>query len=74
MGWSLKGAENIARLRVFELNHGDLAGYLIAKAKAVVKEKRIVKLENRIVRKVSQYMIKQVSINYATPHFGYYKA
>lgn len=74
MGWSLKGAENIARLRVFELNHGDLAGYLIAKAKAAVKEKRIVKLEKRIVRKASQYMIKQVSINYATPHFGYYKA
>ena len=73
-GWSERGAENIARLRVFALNGGDLKGYFAAKDKAKKKEARLVRLEKRIVKKSKVYPVKEGSISYATPHFGWYKS
>ena len=74
MGWSMKGAEHIARLKVFELNKGDHMDYFKAKSQTERKESRLVKLEKRILRKNSKYVVKEGSISYATPHFSWYKA
>lgn len=74
MGWSETGAENIARLRVFALNGGNLRGWFAAKDKAKKKEARLARLEKRIVKKSRVYPVKQGSISYATPHFGWYKS
>ena len=74
MGWSTVGAENIARMRVFVLNGGDLMGYFAAKEKEKKKEARLLRLEKRIVKKSRVYPVKQGSISYATPHFGWYKS
>lgn len=74
MGWSELGAENIARLRVFALNGGDCLSYFSAKDKAKKKEARIVQLEKRLLKKSKVYPVKEGSINYATPHFSWYKS
>lgn len=74
LGWSLKGAESIARLRVFGLNGGDYQSYFREKAKEQRKENRMIKLEKRIVKKNAKYVVKEGSINYATPSFSWYKS
>jgi hypothetical protein len=74
LGWSLKGAENVARLRVFGLNGGSFENYYRNKAKEKRKEKRMIKLEKRIIKKVTKYAVTEGRINYATPSFGWYKS
>lgn len=74
MGWSEKGAENIARMRVYQQNSGDLMGYFASKEKAKKKEARLVKLEKRLLKKCKVYPVKEGSISYATPHFSWYKS
>ncbi len=74
LGWSLKGAENIARLRVFGLNGGDYQSFFLEKAKAKRKEDRLVKLEKRIVKKNTKYAVKEGSKKYVTPSFRWYKS
>lgn len=74
LGWSETGAENIARLRAFALNGGDLRSCFAAKDSVKKKEARLVRLEKRIVKKSRVYPVKQGSISYATPHFGWYKS
>lgn len=74
MGWSTVGAENIARMRVFALNGGDLMSYFAGKEKEKKKEAKLARLEKRIIKKSKVYPVKQGSINYATPHFGWYKS
>ena len=51
MGWSLIGADQIARLRVYKANGGDIYELMSKKKKENKKEKRIVELEKRIVKK-----------------------
>lgn len=45
MGWSETGAENIARMRAYQLNSGDLREYFFAKEKQKKKEARLIKLK-----------------------------
>ena len=74
LGWSLKGAENVARLRVFGLNGGSFENYYRNKAKEKRKENRMIKLEKRIIKKATKYAVTEGRINYATPSFGWYKS
>ena len=74
LGWSLKGAENVARLRVFGLNGGNFEAYYRNKAKEKRKENRMIKLEKRIIKKATKYAVTEGRINYATPSFGWYKS
>ena len=75
LGWSRQGAEDIARLRVFALNSGNLRDYYTEKSRRKQKESRMVKLEKRLLKnKKLPYQIKQGTINYVTRHFDWYKS
>ena len=49
LGWSLTGADQMARLRVFRANGGEVYELMNQKRKEDRKEKRILKLEKRIL-------------------------
>jgi len=51
LGWSLIGADQMARLRVFKANGGNIYELMSKKKKEIKKENRISELEKRIVKK-----------------------
>lgn len=51
LGWSLIGADQMARLRVYDANGGDIYELMSKRKKEKSKEERIIKLENRTVKK-----------------------
>lgn len=51
LGWSLIGADQMARLRVYDANGGDIYELMRKRKKEHSKEKRIIELENRLVKK-----------------------
>lgn len=51
LGWSPIGADQMARLRVYNANGGDVYELMSKRKKERAKEERIMKLENRVVRK-----------------------
>lgn len=55
LGWSKKGAENIAKMRIFLKNGGNLLIHLELKNKTIQKEARIKKLEKRVNRSKSPF-------------------
>ncbi|HHX94476.1 MAG TPA: ISLre2 family transposase, partial [Clostridia bacterium] len=50
-GWSQEGMEQMARLRVFDFNGGDIYEYIGTKKKKEIKDDRIIKLDARIIKK-----------------------
>lgn len=50
MGWSIEGADEMARLRAFKFNGGNVYEYIVNKRKADEKTKRIQKLDTRIIK------------------------
>lgn len=50
-GWSEEGMEQMARLRVFDFNGGDIYEYMRKEKEKEVKEKRVIKLDARIIKK-----------------------
>lgn len=50
-GWSEDGMEQMARLRVFDFNGGDIYEYMMKGKEKEAKEKRIIKLDARIIKK-----------------------
>jgi len=50
-GWSKDGMEQMARLRIFDFNGGNIIEYMMEQKEAQVKEKRIIKLDTRVVNK-----------------------
>ena len=50
LGWSLKGADQMARLRVYDANDGDLYELMSERKKEKSKERRIIKIENKTVK------------------------
>jgi len=50
-GWSEDGMEQMARLRVFDFNGGDIYEYMMKEKEKEAKEKRVIKLDARIVKK-----------------------
>jgi hypothetical protein len=51
LGWSLTGADQMAGLRVYNANGGDIYELMSKRKKDKAKEDRILKLENRTVKK-----------------------
>ena len=51
LGWSLTGADQMARLRVYNANGGDIYELMSKKKTEKAKEERIIKLESRVVKK-----------------------
>ena len=51
LGWSLIGADQMARLRVYDANGGDIYELMSKRKKEKVKEERVIKLESRTVKK-----------------------
>ena len=51
LGWSLTGADQIARLRVYNANGGNIYELMNKKKKEKTKEERIIELEKRLVKK-----------------------
>lgn len=51
LGWSLTGADQMARLRVYNANGGDIYELMSKKKKEKVKEERIIELEKRLIKK-----------------------
>ena len=54
LGWSTTGAENIAKARAYDLNGGDLKGWVINQAKTKERERRVEKLDGRVGRKYAR--------------------
>jgi hypothetical protein len=50
-GWSEDGMEQMARLRVFSFNGGDISEYMMKRKETQIKEKRVIKLDARIIKK-----------------------
>ena len=50
-GWSKDGMEQMARLRIFDFNGGNICEYMIEQKEAQFHEKRIIKLDTRVVKK-----------------------
>jgi hypothetical protein len=50
-GWSEDGMEQMARLRVFDFNGGDIYEYIMKQKETQAKEKRIIKLDARVLQK-----------------------
>ncbi len=50
-GWSEDGMEQMARLRVFDFNGGNIYDYMLKQNEAHTKEKRIIKLDARVTKK-----------------------
>ena len=50
LGWSLKGADQMARLRVYNANDGDIYQLMIERKKEKSKERRIIKIESKTVK------------------------
>lgn len=50
-GWSEEGMEQMARLRVFDFNGGNIYEYMSQEKETEIKGKRIVKLDARIISK-----------------------
>lgn len=48
LGWSLTGAENIAKMRVFCLNGGNLLDALVNEKRDTIKHRQIEKLDRRV--------------------------
>lgn len=53
-GWSETGMEQMARLRVFDFNGGNIYEYMMQEKEKENKEKRIIKLDARIISKYQQ--------------------
>lgn len=51
LGWSLTGADQMARLRVYNANGGDIYELMSKKKIEKAKEERIIELESRVVKK-----------------------
>jgi len=51
LGWSLVGADQMARLRVYKANGGDIYELLSKKKGERQKENRIIELEKKVVKK-----------------------
>ncbi|MGB4462072.1 MAG: ISLre2 family transposase, partial [Tepidanaerobacteraceae bacterium] len=51
LGWSKTGVDQMARLRVFVANGGDVYDIFIQKKKAAVNEARQIKTDQDIIRK-----------------------
>ena len=51
LGWSKTGADQMARLRVYRANGGDVYEFMSKKKKQQAKEERIIELEKRLVKK-----------------------
>ncbi|NMA83189.1 MAG: hypothetical protein GX962_04920 [Epulopiscium sp.] len=51
LGWSLIGADQMARLRVYDANGGDVYELMKRKKKETKKEQRLIELEKRIVKR-----------------------
>lgn len=51
LGWSLEGADEMARLRVFRANGGNIYELMSKKRLEKKKEERILKLDQRVVKK-----------------------
>lgn len=49
-GWSQEGMEQMARLRVFDFNGGDIYEYMRTEKEKEIKDKRIIKLDARIIK------------------------
>lgn len=50
-GWSQEGMEQMARLRVFDFNGGDIYEYMRTEKEKEIKDNRIIKLDARIIKK-----------------------
>lgn len=50
-GWSEDGMEQMGRLRVFSFNGGDITEYIMKQKETQAKEKRVIKLDTRVVKK-----------------------
>lgn len=50
-GWCEDGMEQMARLRVFSFNGGDITEYMKKQKNTQVKEERIIKLDGRVTKK-----------------------
>ncbi|OFU49906.1 hypothetical protein HMPREF3116_06735 [Aerococcus sp. HMSC10H05] len=48
LGWSIKGAENIAKLRVYKLNGGQIDQLVLLTNKQKQKERKVIQLDDRI--------------------------
>ena len=51
LGWSLTGADQMARLRVYNANGGDIYELMSKKKAEKIKEERIIQLESKVVKK-----------------------
>ncbi len=51
LGWSIKGADQMARLRVYDSNGGDLYELMSNRKKEKAKERKIINIERRIIKK-----------------------
>lgn len=51
MGWSMDGADQMASLRVFKFNGGNVYEYITKKRKAEEKSARIDKLDSRVIKR-----------------------
>ena len=51
LGWSKTGADQMARLRVYRANGGNVYEFMSKKKKQQAKEERIIELEKRLVKK-----------------------
>jgi hypothetical protein len=60
MGWSLTGADQMARLRVFGTNGGKIYEYLQDKARKEATKRRIERLDRRVVNKARKESMEAV--------------
>ena len=63
LGWSLIGADQMARLRVYNANGGDIYDLMSERKKERAKEERIIELESRIVKKKIKSVIPETLDN-----------
>ena len=59
LGWSKTGADQMARLRVYRANGGDVYEFMSKKKIEKVKEERIIELEKRLVKKKLRNLIPE---------------
>lgn len=55
LGWSKRGAENIAKLRIYTRNGGSITKLIATKQKEEQRERKIDRLDKRVSRKHSQH-------------------
>ena len=63
LGWCLKGADQMARLRVHSANGGDIYDVMYQKKEELNKEKRILKLDKRIIKNKLKASLNQTVDN-----------